>query len=217
MTAKHPGERMVRFGTEETRVPVGSHICSLYRTEEERDNIAIPFTREGLREGASCRYVVDDQTAEHLRQALIASGLNVAALETTGQLKILTAADTYLRKDAFNYHEMIAFWEEVASDVRASNVPYARCTGETTFLQQSAPGLEHFLEYEAELNNYVPKLPLVVLCQYNITKFSGDLIVGVLQTHPYAVMGGVLIRNPYYIAPEQFLAQHRPPAAGGWS
>lgn len=206
----------VRFGTEDTQIPIGSHICSLYRTEEERNNIAIPFVREGIRDGASCRYVVDDQTAEHLRRSLAETGVNVTALEASGQLKILTAADTYLRKDAFNYHEMIAFWETVTADVRASHLPYARCTGETTFLRQNAPGLEHFLEYEAELNNYVPHVPLVVLCQYNITKFSGDLIVGVLQTHPYAVMGGVLIRNPYYIPPEQFLAQHRPPAHG-WS
>jgi hypothetical protein len=212
-----PNGRQVRFGTEETLVPVGSHICSLYRSEQERDNIAIPFVREGIRDGASCRYVVDDQSAEHLRRGLGAIGMNVSALETSGQLKILTAADTYLQKDAFNYHEMIAFWEEVAADVRASKLPYSRCTGETTFLRQNAPGLEHFLEYEAHLNNCVPKMPLIVLCQYNITKFSGDLIVGVLQTHPYAVMGGVLIRNPYYIPPEQFLAQHQPPAPGGWA
>lgn len=206
----------VRFGAEDTQVPIGSHICSLYRTEEERNNIAIPFVQEGIRDGASCRYVVDDQTAEHLRRSLAASGANVTALEASGQLKILTAADTYLRKDAFNYHEMISFWDTVVDDLRSSNLPYSRCTGETTFLRQSSPGLETFLQYEAELNNYVPNVPLVVLCQYNITKFSGDLIVGVLQTHPYAVMGGVLIRNPYYIPPEQFLAQHRPPAAG-WS
>jgi hypothetical protein len=159
---------------------------------------------------------VDDQTAEHLRRALASRGVNVSTLEAGGQLKILTAADTYLRKDAFNYHEMIAFWDTVVADVRASKRAYARCTGETTFLQQNAPGLNHFLEYESELNNYVPKVPLVVLCQYNVTKFNGELIVGVLQTHPYAVMGGVLIRNPYYVPPEQFLAQHKPPS-GGWS
>ncbi len=206
----------VRFGTEEAMIPVGSHICSLYRTEEERNNIAIPFVEQGIRDDASCRYVVDDQTAEHLRRSLAATGIDVQSLEMSGQLKILTAADTYLRKDEFNYHEMIAFWDTVVADLHASHRQYARCTGETTFLQQRSPGLEHFLEYEAELNNYVPHVPLVVLCQYNITRFSGDLIVGVLQTHPYAVMGGVLIRNPYYVPPEQFLAQHRPPAHG-WS
>lgn len=206
----------VRFGTEETEVPIGSHICLLYRTEQERDNIAVPFVREGIRDGAFCRYVVDEQTAEHLQRGLAEYGINVDAVQATGQFKILTAADTYLRAHAFNYHEMIKFWEGVAAEVRATQAPYARCAGETTFLQQSAPGLEHFLEYEAELNNYVPKLPIVVLCLYNITKFSGDLVAGVLQTHPYAVLGGVLIRNPYYIPPDKFLAQYRP-AHAAWA
>jgi hypothetical protein len=210
--------KTVRFGTEETEVAIGSHICSLFRTDEERDNIAIPFVREGLRNNVKCRYVVNDQTAEHLRQGLAASGVNVAAVEASGHLQILSTADTYLRNNAFDTQAMIAFWEAVGEEARASDPPYMRCTGETTFLRQNAPGLNHFLEYEAELNNCVPKLPLVVLCQYNITKFSGDLVVGVLQTHPYAVIGGVLIRNPYYIPPEQFLAQHRPPQAGrGWN
>lgn len=206
-------QKTVRFGTEETQVPIGSHICLLYRTEEERDRIAVPFVREGVKDGAICRYVVDDQTAAHLRQGLSAAGVNVASVEATNQLKILTTADTYLRHAPFNYHEMLAFWDVVVEEIRAAHLSYSRCAGETAFLQHGAPGLEHFMEYEAQLNNYIPKVPLVVLCLYNLTKLSGDLVAGVLQTHPYAVMGGVLIRNPYYVPPEQFLAQFKPAAA----
>ncbi len=205
----------VRFGAEEAFVPVGSHVCSLYRTPEERDNIAIPFVREGIREGVPCRYIVADQTAEQLRRGLADTGVNVSAIEASGMLQILTSADTYLKNATFDYREMLAFWEAVSDEVRSRKLPYMRCTGETTFLRQDAPGLEHFLEYEAHLNECVPKMPLVVLCQYDITKFNGDLVVGVLQTHPYAVIGGVLIRNPYYIPPEKFLSQHRPPV--GWT
>jgi hypothetical protein len=206
--------QQVRFGTEETQVPVGSHICLLYRTDEERDRTVVPFLREGVRDGAPCRYVVDDQTAEHLRKGLSAAGVNVAIAEAAGQLKILTAADTYLRNAPFNYREMLAFWDVVVAEVRSANLPYSRCAGETAFLQHGAPGLEHFMEYEAQLNHYIPQVPLVVLCLYNLRKLSGDLVAGVLQTHPYAVMGGVLIRNPYYIPPDQFLAQYKPAAAG---
>ncbi|HET8668238.1 MAG TPA: MEDS domain-containing protein [Terriglobales bacterium] len=203
-------QRAVRFGSEDAQVPVGSHICLLYRTEEERDRIAVPFVREGVRDGASCRYVVDDQTAEHLRRGLAAAGVNVENVEASGHLQILTAAETYLKKAPFDYREMLAFWDVVVDHVRDAKLPYSRCAGETAFLQQKGPGLERFMEYEAHLNNYIPNVPLVVLCLYNLTKLSGDLVAGVLQTHPYAVMGGVLIRNPYYIPPEQFLAQHKP-------
>lgn len=200
----------VRFGTEETQVPIGSHICLLYRTDEERDNIAVPFLKQGVGDGASCRYVVDDQTAEHLRKGLAAAGINVAGVEATGQLQILTAADTYLRNAPFNYREMLAFWDVVVEEVRSRKLPYSRCAGETAFLETKAPGLDRFMEYEAQLNNYIPKVPLVVLCLYNLMKLSGDLVAGVLQTHPYAVLGGVLIRNPYYIPPDQFLKHYQP-------
>ena len=203
----------VRFGTEATKIQVGSHICLLYRTEEERDRIAVPFVREGVRDGAICRYVVDDQTAEHLRQGLTTAGVAVNTVEASGQLKILTAADTYLRHAPFDYREMFSFWDVVVEEVRAAKSSYSRCAGETAFLQQGAPGLENFMEYEAKLNNYVPTVPLVVLCLYNLMKLTGDLVAAVLQTHPYAVLGGVLIRNPYYISPDQFLAHYKPARA----
>src|SRR5512142_1559508 len=83
-----PAQKSVRFGTEETEVPIGSHVCLLYRTEQERDNIAVPFVREGIHDGAFCRYVVDEQTAEHLQRGLAECGINVDAVQATGQFKI---------------------------------------------------------------------------------------------------------------------------------
>jgi MEDS: MEthanogen/methylotroph, DcmR Sensory domain len=37
--------------------------------------------------------------------------------------------------------------------------------------------------------------------------FDAELIVGVLRTHPKAVIAGTVIDNPFYIQPEEFLRQ----------
>jgi hypothetical protein len=203
-----PGSKGIMLGVGHDEVTLGMHICSLYRTAEERDRIAIPFIREGIREGACCKYVVDEQTATDLEHTLRAHGIDAVSSEASGQLSILTAAQTYLASDAFNPATMIALLGTIAGEVRSQGWPHLRYTGEATFILQDAPGFDQFMRYESALNDHIPKLPMVVLCQYNVTKFSGDLVMGVLQTHPYAVLGGVLVKNPYYVDPTRFLPSH---------
>ena len=48
--------------------------------------------------------------------------------------------------------------------------------------------------------------PQVNLCLYDLTRCSGDLIMDVLKTHPKALLGGMVIDNPYYLEPDEFLA-----------
>ena len=46
---------------------------------------------------------------------------------------------------------------------------------------------------------------------YNLTRFSGQLIMGVLQTHPFTVSkGGSITANPYYLDPDEWLARNAP-------
>ena len=38
----------------------GTHICALYSSPAERDNLLFPFLREGIREGDKCLCLIDD-------------------------------------------------------------------------------------------------------------------------------------------------------------
>jgi hypothetical protein len=48
-----------------------------------------------------------------------------------------------------------------------------------------------------------------VICTYDLTRFSGDIIMDVLRTHPTVIVGGILQKNPFFIPPEQFLQEIR--------
>jgi hypothetical protein len=63
--------------------------------------------------------------------------------------------------------------------------------------------------YESELNRIMSNFPQVNLCLYDLTRCSGDLIMDVLKTHPKALLGGMVIDNPYYLDPDEFLARPR--------
>ncbi len=74
---------------------------------------------------------------------------------------------------------------------------------------KQAPGTDELVAYEAELNRFLPRYPQVVLCLYDVERFGGELVVDMLKTHPKVLLNGMLLDNPYYIEPDEFLAGAR--------
>jgi len=73
-------------------------------------------------------------------------------------------------------------------------------------------GIDALLEYEARANDAWlrqdgPVHP--VICTYDLTKFSGEIIVDVMRTHPMIIIGGILQENPFFIPPDEFLQELR--------
>ena len=79
-----------------------------------------------------------------------------------------------------------------------------------TWALRDIPGVEDLLAYEARVNQVMagnPEAAAISLCLYDVERFDAELIVGVLRTHPKAVIAGTVIDNPFYIQPEEFLRQ----------
>jgi hypothetical protein len=70
-------------------------------------------------------------------------------------------------------------------------------------------GASDLIEYEAKFSLMYNGGRDPVICTYDLTRFSGDIIMGVLRTHPMVILGGVLQVNPFFIPPEQFLQELR--------
>jgi hypothetical protein len=47
------------------------------------------------------------------------------------------------------------------------------------------------------------------MCFYDLDRFPGDIVVDVLKTHPKVLMNNMVIENPYYVEPAEFLAQQQ--------
>jgi hypothetical protein len=77
--------------------------------------------------------------------------------------------------------------------------------------------LTDLLAYEAKSNEIwlAGTRPInPVICAYDLTKFSGEVIVDVMRTHPMTIIDGILYENPYFVPPEDFVrelrSRHRP-------
>jgi hypothetical protein len=53
----------------------------------------------------------------------------------------------------------------------------------------------------------LPNYDNVVICTYDLAKFSAGLVMDMLRTHPAVIVGGILQENPFYVPPDQFLRE----------
>jgi hypothetical protein len=185
----------------------GDHICAFYRGAEQRDELLLPYLREGLLAGDKCICVTDDPAAGESVRALAAA--DVAPSPAAGQLQAMGSGATYLADGYFAIDRMIEFWDDaVGGAVLRDGFRFVRAVGEMTWALRDLPGVEHLLAYEARLNDFLPRYPQVILCLYDLEQFSdGQILLEILRTHPKVLLSGQLLDNPWYVEPNEYLAQ----------
>lgn len=188
-----------------TQLHPGDHLCCLYESEDEHRGSLAPFLRQGLEQGEKVVYIAEDHTPQQVFGYLEDAGYKVAPHLANGQLRVVTPAETYLREGSFDPDKMIVFLRTETERAIAEGYPTLRVTGEMTWSLNGVPGSDRLIEYEAKLNHFFPGSPCLAICQYDRRRFSSDTVLGVLSTHPIAVVGSRMYENFYYIPPEDFL------------
>lgn len=184
------------------RLEPGDHICAFYRQPAERDEIMLPFLRDGLLAGDKCVCVVDSCDPGHVREQLGAEPGH-----RDDQLEVLDSDGTYLAGGGFLPEEMLTFWNtKTAACLRDGGFTFVRNVGDMTWAHRQKPGVGELIAYESELNRLMSVYPQANLCLYDLGRCSVELALDVLKTHPKVLMGGMVLENPFYLEPEEFLA-----------
>jgi hypothetical protein len=195
----------VALGVPGVQIAPGDHICAFYPSLADRDEILVPYLREGLKAGDKCVCVVDASDPEAVLAALSAD-IDVGPYLGRHQLEVQRSDETYLRGGAFSTDAMLEFWNQSVGGAVAGGFSFARAVGEMTWALRQMPGVEELVGYESRLNRFLPRYPQVILCLYELDQFSGEVLVDVLKTHPKVLLGGMVLDNPYYLEPDEFLA-----------
>jgi hypothetical protein len=195
----------IALGVPGVQLAPGDHVCAFYPSSADRDEILVPYLTEGIEAGDKCIAVVDSTGPESVLAAL---GAEVDLAPSLGrhQLEVQRSEETYLRGGGFSTEEMLAFWDLSVGGAMADGYSFARAVGEMTWALRQLPGVEELVGYEARLNDFLPRYPQVILCLYALDGFSGEVLVDVLKTHPKVLLAGMVLDNPYYLEPAEFLA-----------
>ena len=197
----------IELGIPGLSLDVGDHVCAFFRGSAERDEILQAYLGAGLSSGDKCVCVLDDGDPGDLRQALVEA--MQPERPSQGQLDVHVAQETYLHGGRFSTSAMLDFWDAAVGAAMESGFRFSRAVGEMTWALRQMPGVDELVGYEAELNNFLPRFPQVILCLYDLERFDGDVLIDILKTHPLVLVGGMVLDNPYYLEPAEFLSARR--------
>jgi hypothetical protein len=189
-------------------IAVGDHVCAMYWGVPDRDEVMLPFVQAGLEAGDACICVVHASDPEAVLERL-GDTIDVDTYVAAEQLTVTSAHDTYLAGGYFSASEMLDYYEDY---VRSATVDggLARIAGEGAWVVDGPPGSEELMDYESQLNRFVTRYPQMILCLYDLEICGGGMVVDLMRTHPKILLGGMLIENPHYLSPDEFLASRHP-------
>ncbi len=189
----------------------GIHIAGLYETEAERDEIINSFFALGVKKGDLQLYCPTEQTESEFK-----TRFSQFCPECSGKAEdpehfiIRSAKELYYPNGTFSPSAMDRGLNHFYEESQKNGKRNIRASAEMVWALGAIPGVEHLMAYEARLNHFITGKPWVSICMYNATKFSGSMIINVLKTHPFILNGSILMQNPRFEDPAEWLAKNAP-------
>jgi hypothetical protein len=185
------------------------HICAFFNGTDEKHRVLRSFITDGFERGDKAFHLVNPQRRDdHLRR-LAEAGVDVQQAIDRGQLEVRPWQDGPLRGDRFDQDSWLVSFEQVLQSGPAAGYAQTRFLADMEWALVDLPGLGDLIEFETRVNYVVPKYNDIVICAYDLAKFSANVVMDALRTHPVVILGGLLQENPFFVPPEQFLLEIR--------
>jgi len=206
-----PDNRFERVRAAIEQLGPADHVCTLYDQRDEELAIAVSYIRAGLDRGELCVCVVDDG-GESILDALASEGVDIDAEMRKGRLTIFEKPLAQGLKTL----DMLGKIEQFASESRKAGYAGFRIVGEMSWALDG--DLKALAEFEARLNlNRVwERYACTGLCQFDVRRFTPETLREMIIVHPLVVIGDRICRNPYYVAPEEYLSPDWPLHEADW-
>lgn len=185
----------------------GMHICTFFRSSAERYRVLMPFIREGIEQGDRAFHIVNPSVRSEHAQRIAEAGIDATRAEAAGQLEIIGWDQAPLRGGSFNQSAMLSLLPVLLNDGRTRGFPITRFIADMAWVLNDPGALDRLLEFECRANLALPRAGDIVICAYDLDKFSAAIVIDALRTHPIVLIGGIVQRNPFYVPTEELLKE----------
>jgi len=184
------------------------HLCAFFHGEDEEFRAVLPFMVEGLAAGEKVLYIVNVGRIEEHRRRLTAARIDLQEAEQSGQLDVIGWPPTV--KDATTSKpDQAKMLDDLLCAARNDGYRRTRVVGDMDWASGNHVPDAFLIALEAQLDAVYSRHDVWAICGYDLSRFSGVAVIDVMRTHPATVIGGVIQRNPFYVPPEQMLAELR--------
>lgn len=183
------------------------HVCALFNSRDEEYPVLGPFFKEGLDWGEKVLNIVDPALYDDHVQRLREQGIDVDALSDKGQYQCLPWDQVYLQDGAFDQQRMLDAIDTVITAGEEQGYPRSRIMGNMGWAFCDCPGSDQLIEFEARVNEVLVRRRHPAVCVYDVHWLDGQMVMDILRSHPFTLVGGVVHENPFYTPPEILLRE----------
>lgn len=133
-------------------------------------------------------------------------GLSYDEICNAGLFSLSETHNTYFKDNKFDPDKMLALLQGFYEGSMDNNCKGARAIGEMTNDIETVEDGARWLEYESRVSLLLRKYPVNIVCQFEASAFSGSTLMGILKVHPYMIIKGSVVNNPFFTEPEEYLA-----------
>lgn len=162
------------------------HVCLYFRNPSEQWEAFRGYFLDHYRANLPTTYLYHASTRDHLMECVRNEGIDPQDAINRGLLRLVSAHESYLRQGAFSADFAISFMRLILVRLRADGFHKHLITGEMDWYFTDILGREEIHAYERRLNKLLDDAPEVtVVCQYDVTRFSGESVLQACCTHPF--------------------------------
>lgn len=200
-----------------TAIPLGArnellnykgHICGLFQSEDEKYQTLATFMKDAMQQGERAHHVIDPaRRADHIDR-LARAGIDAAGAIASGQLTVRGWPDIYFEDGEIDHGKALSAFTGFSADTLSQGYPRTQFISHMEWA--TCGDLDELVEYEAAYELYASEslqVRDVVICCYDLTKWTGDLVMRTLRTHPLVIVGGVLHENPFFTSPRDMMEE----------
>ncbi len=199
--------KTISLGFTPQEFPPGVHVCQIVNEDGEREQALLQFLLSGLRAGERTSCFSENANQDRVAEFFQREGISYDEVTGSGAFTLAGTRDVYFANNRFDPDRMLNVLTRYHEDSMARGFPAARVIGEMSPEIQNMEGGNRLLEYESKISLLLREHPVTAVCQYDARCFSGAVIMDILKVHPYMVVRGSVVENPFFIPPEEFLSR----------
>jgi hypothetical protein len=200
-------DSMVSLGFTDEMVPTGTHMCLIFTNESERVNSLLKFLLSGLQNDERIACFSDKLSEKELRVFFEENGISYDERNSKNAIVLSGTSNVYFEGGTFDPDRMLNTLTNYYIESKNMGFKASRVIGEMTPEIETIPGGDRLLEYESRVSMLLRDHPVTAICQYDANSFDGATIMDVLKVHPKMIVNGAVINNPFFVEPEDYLAQ----------
>jgi hypothetical protein len=200
------GIRRIALGFTTQQFEPGIHICQIFNGEEERHDTLINYIISGLQEGENTACFSENENETSISEFFNKNGIEFNEVKKSGNFLLSKTAEVYFEGEKFEPERMLKLLQEFYENAVRLNRSGARVIGEMSPEIEHTSGGSRLLEYESKVSLLLKKYPINAVCQYDASSFDGSTIMDIIKVHPYMLVKGSVVHNPFYIQPEEYLS-----------